>query len=62
MDFARKYKNQLLDTGLEAIKTASKKIVHEVAEAKNEFLGNQIADRVVKQKMCLMRILQILKK
>ena len=46
MPFARNvsnnYKNQLLDTGLDSVKTASKKVVHERAE----FLGNKIADAV----------------
>ena len=28
LTFARKYKKQLLDTGLDAVKTASKKVVH----------------------------------
>ena len=40
--FARKYKKQLLDTGLDAVKTTSKKVVHKVVE----FLGNKIADAV----------------
>ena len=28
LSFTRKYKKQLLDTGLDAVKTASKKVVH----------------------------------
>ena len=44
LSFARKYKKQLLDTGLDSLKTASKKIVHKVGE----FLGNKIADAVTK--------------
>ena len=28
LSFARKYKKQLLDTGLDSLKTASKKVVH----------------------------------
>ena len=40
LSFARKYKKQLLDTGLDAVKTASKKLVHEIGEC----LGNIIAD------------------
>ena len=36
LSFARKYKKQLLDTGLDSVKTASKKVVHKAGE----FLGN----------------------
>ena len=42
MSFAGKYKKQLLDTGLDSLKTASKKVVHKA----DEFLGNKIADAV----------------
>ena len=44
LSFARKYKRQLLDTGLDAVKTTSKKVVHKVGE----FIGNKIADAVTK--------------
>ena len=44
LSFARKYKKQLLDTVLDAVKTASKKAVQKV----NEFIGNKIADAVTK--------------
>ena len=44
LSFARKYKKQLLDTGLDAVKTASKKVVHEAGE----FIGNKITDVVTK--------------
>ena len=37
LSFARKYKKQLLDTGLDSLKTASKKVVHK----SSEFLRNQ---------------------
>ena len=37
-------KKQLLDTGLDAVKTASKKLVHKAGE----FIGNKIADAVTK--------------
>ena len=50
LSFARnlsnKYKKQLLDTELDALKTASKIMVHEVAEATSEFIGNKIADKI----------------
>ena len=35
---------QLLDTGLDSLETASKKVVHKAGE----FLGNKIADTVTK--------------
>ena len=44
LSFARKYKKQLLDTGLDAVKTASKKVVHEAGQ----FIGNKITDVVTK--------------
>ena len=43
--FAREYKiKQLLDTGLDAVKTASKKVVHKAGE----LLGDETADAVTK--------------
>ena len=44
LSFARKYKKQSLDTRLDAVKIASKKVVHKAGE----FLGNKIADAVSK--------------
>ena len=35
--FSNKYRKQLLHTGLDALKTASKKVVHEAPEATGEF-------------------------
>ena len=46
--FARKYKKQLLDTGLDSLKTACKKVIHQAAEATGEFIGNKIAYKIVK--------------
>ena len=46
--FYNKYRKQLLDTGLDALKTVSKRIVHKAAEATGEFIGNKIADAVAK--------------
>ena len=47
-----RYGKQLLDTaaktGLVALKTASKNVVHKAAEATVEFIGNKIADKIVK--------------
>ena len=44
LSLARKHKNQLLNTGLDTLKTASKKVVHKAGE----FLGNKIAEAVTK--------------
>ena len=45
LSFATKYiKKQLLDKGLDALKTAYKKVVHKTGE----FLGNKIIDAVAK--------------
>ena len=44
LSLARKYKKQLLDTGLDAVKTATKKVVHKPGE----FIGHKIADAVAK--------------
>ena len=49
-NFSNKYRKQLLNTGLDAFKTASKKSVHKAAEAAGEFIGNEIAGKIVKQK------------
>ena len=40
----RKYRKQLLDSGLDPLKTASKKVVHKAGE----FLENKIVDGVTK--------------
>ena len=39
LSFTRKYRKKLLDTGLDALKTASKILVHKAAVATGEFLG-----------------------
>ena len=44
LSFARKNKKQLFDTGLDALKTTSKKVVHKTGK----FVGNKIADVVTK--------------
>ena len=53
-NLSNKYGKQLLDTatktGLDALKVAFKKEVHKVAEATGEFIGNKIADKIIKQK------------
>ena len=37
-------------TALDKLKTASEKIAHKAAEATGEFIGNKIADKIVKPK------------
>ena len=52
--FARKFNNKygkkLIDTttktGIEAAKTASKRVVQETAEATGDLIGNKIADKI----------------
>ena len=44
LSFSRKYKKQVLHTGLDSLENASKKVVHKVGE----FIGNKIADAVTK--------------
>ena len=39
----------MLDTGLDALKTAFKKVVHKIPEATGEFVGNNIVDEIVKK-------------
>ena len=59
MSFARnlpnKYRKQLLDTatktGLDALKTDSKKVFHKPAETTGEFIGNKITDKTVEQNL-----------
>ena len=46
LSFTRKYKKQLMDTKLESLKTASKKVIHKAGE----FLGNKTADAVTRSK------------
>ena len=51
---SKKYGKELLDTttktGLDAVKTASKKVVHKIAEETEKFVGNKITEKVVKPK------------
>ena len=45
--------NTATETGLDASKTASKKVVHKTAEATSELIENNIAERIVKPKHVL---------
>ena len=47
-NLSNKCEKQLLDTRVDALKSASKKLGHKAAEATSEFLGNKIADKIVK--------------
>ena len=60
MSFAKNVCNtfgKLLDTAtktrLHALKTASKKVVYEAAEATGEFMGNKVAEKILKAKLVL---------
>ena len=50
LSFARKYKNQLSEIGLDSLKTASRKVIDKTAEGTSEFIGNKFADQIVKPK------------
>ena len=39
-----------MDTGLDALKINSKKVVHNAAEATGKFKGDKIADKIIKPK------------
>ena len=39
-----------MNTGIDALKTACKKVVHKAAEATGEFIGNNINEKIVKPK------------
>ena len=47
---SNKYKKQLLDTVLDSLKIASKKVTPKAAEAIGEFIGKKITDKFVKPK------------
>ena len=48
LSFARKSKIQLSDTGIDALKTVSKKVFHKAAEATDEVLEKKIPGKIVK--------------
>ena len=39
-----------MNTGLDALRTDSKKVVHKAAQATDRFIGNKIADKIAKSK------------
>ena len=42
---SNKYGKQLLNNGLKALKTASKKVVHKPADVAGEFIGRKITEK-----------------
>ena len=50
INFGDKYGKKLMDTaakpGIDATKTASKKVVHKTAKGTGDLIGNKIADKV----------------
>ena len=59
LSFARKYTKQLLNAGLDSLKTASKKVVHKAGG----FSGNKVAEVVtLSQTMIILRNKNMLKK
>ena len=66
INLSHKYGKHLLDTaskrGVDALKTASKKVVHKAAGATGKFTGNKIADKIVKPRDLLAEIQEMLKK
>ena len=61
INFSNKYRKQLLYIGLDTLKTTSKEVVHKAAEATNEFMGNEIADKIVNTKPVIDEILNELR-
>ena len=51
---SNKYGKQETDTatktGIDALKTAFKKVIHKAAEAPGKFMGSKITDKIVKPK------------
>ena len=49
-NFGNKYRKKLMDTatktGIDAAKTASKRILQKTAEATRDLIGNKIADKI----------------
>ena len=42
---------QLIDTGKDALKTASKRVVQKTAEATGDLVGSKIADKIISKKV-----------
>ena len=65
-NLSNKFWEKFLDTatkaGVDALKTASKRLFHKATEATGESVANKIADKIVKPKLFLMKIQGILKK
>ena len=52
-NLSSKYRRQSSDTGLDALKTATKKVAHKAAEATWEFIGNKMAYKTMMSKSLL---------
>ena len=54
-NLSKKYGKELLDTatktGIDAAKAVPKKVVHKTAEATGQLIRNEIAEKIVKQKL-----------
>ena len=64
-NLSKKYKKWLLNTGLDPLKTASKKVVHKAAESTVKMKLNKIADAISKSngdKLCKEEILNELRR
>ena len=51
--YGKRLSGAATNTGLDAWKAASKKVAHKAAKATGEFIGNKIADKIVKPKPML---------
>ena len=58
LSFAKKYKKQLLDIGLDAVRTASKKVIYKAGE----FIGKKLQTQLLSQTMIILRNKNLLKK
>ena len=48
--YGEKILNPATKTGVDAVKTGSKKLVHKRAEATGELIGNEVAEKIAKPK------------
>ena len=58
----RKLLGTATETGLDALKTTTKKVAHKAAEATGEFIGNKFVNKLVKPNLYPKRIQGKLKK
>ena len=60
--FWEKFLDIATKAGIDALKTASKRVFHKATEATGESVANKIADKIVKPKLFLIKIQRMLKK